>query len=210
MLPFTGHPCQGLTVFEFESAGYGSGGEWSYSFNSEPSGWTPQAGQNEQANLTASPRNYFLLLLFHRHRRIDFFIPGLLTDSPAYIGEHEPRLLAAVLFGLTALISLFISNEATAVPMTPVALSAAHHLNASPYSFVIIVASAASAAFMNPISSSMNTLVLGPGQYRFNDFVKIVVPFTLLVMVISVLPEHLLFPIESLPNARDPTQFLSC
>jgi di/tricarboxylate transporter len=106
---------------------------------------------------------------------VDLAVEGLLR----LFGEREPRLLLAVLFGLTALIGLFISNTATAVLMTPVALSAAHHLNASAYPFAMTVALAASAAFMTPISSPVNTLVLGPGQYRFNDFVKIGVPLPL-------------------------------
>jgi di/tricarboxylate transporter len=60
----------------------------------------------------------------------------------------------------------------------------------------MIVALAASAAFMTPISSPVNTLVLGPGQYRFNDFVNIGVPFTLLVMAISVLLVPWLLPLH--------------
>jgi di/tricarboxylate transporter len=67
-----------------------------------------------------------------------------------------------------------------------VAISTAEQLGASPYPFAMIVALAASAAFMTPVSSPVNTLVLGPGQYRFADFVKVGVPFTLLVMVVSV------------------------
>ena len=70
--------------------------------------------------------------------------------------------------------------------MAPVAISTAEQLGASPYPFAMIVALAASAAFMTPVSSPVNTLVLGPGQYRFADFVKVGVPFTLLVMVVSV------------------------
>jgi len=50
----------------------------------------------------------------------------------------------------------------------------------------MIVALAASAAFMTPVSSPVNTLVLGPGQYRFADFVKVGVPFTVLVMLVAV------------------------
>ena len=123
---------------------------------------------------------------------VDLAVDGLLR----LFGKGEPRLLLAVLFALTALIGLFISNTATAVLMTPVALSAAHHLKASPYPFAMTVALAASAAFMTPISSPVNTLVLGPGQYRFNDFVKIGVPFTFLVMVISVLLVPWLFPLH--------------
>ena len=53
---------------------------------------------------------------------------------------------------------------------------------------------AASAAFMTPVSSPVNTLVLGPGKYSFSDFVKIGVPFTVLVMVICVLLIPVLFP----------------
>lgn len=65
--------------------------------------------------------------------------------------------------------------------------STATQLGLSPYPFAMTVALAASAAFMTPVSSPVNTLVLGPGQYRFADFVKVGVPFTLLVMVVTVL-----------------------
>src|SRR5262249_49618954 len=91
---------------------------------------------------------------------IDLAVDGLLR----LFGGREPRLLLAILFVMTALIGLFISSTATAILMAPVALSAAHHLKASPYPFAMIVALAASAAFMTPISSPVNTLVLGPGQ----------------------------------------------
>ncbi len=121
---------------------------------------------------------------------IELAVEGLLR----LFGQSEVRLLLAALFALTALIGLFISNTVTAVLMAPIALSLAHHLKASPYPFAMIVALAASAAFMAPISSPVNMLVLGPGQYRFTDFVKIGVPFTLLVMLISVLMVPWLLP----------------
>ena len=57
-----------------------------------------------------------------------------------------------------------------------------------------MVAMAASAAFMTPVSSPVNTLVLGPGNYRFSDFVKLGVPFTVLVMVVCVVLIPVLFP----------------
>ena len=78
--------------------------------------------------------------------------------------------------------------------MTPVALAIANELQASPYPFAMIVALAASAAFMTPISSPVNTLVVGTGNYGFGDFLKIGVPFTLLVMVVSVVLVPLLLP----------------
>jgi len=57
-----------------------------------------------------------------------------------------------------------------------------------------MVAMAASAAFMTPVSSPVNTLVLGPGNYRFSDFVKLGVPFTVLVMLVCVVLIPVLFP----------------
>ncbi|AIZ33179.1 SLC13 family permease [Pseudomonas sp. K1(2024)] len=108
------------------------------------------------------------------------------TALVSLLGGAGPQAILACLFALTALIGLFISNTATAVLMAPVAVSTAQQLGLSPYPFAMIVALAASAAFMTPVSSPVNTLVLGPGQYRFADFVKVGVPFTLLVMVVSV------------------------
>ncbi|MFS7677361.1 SLC13 family permease [Klebsiella pneumoniae] len=81
-----------------------------------------------------------------------------------------------------------------AVLMAPIALAAAKSMGVSPYPFAMVVAMAASAAFMTPVSSPVNTLVLGPGKYSFSDFVKIGVPFTILVMVVCVLLIPVLFP----------------
>ena len=105
------------------------------------------------------------------------------------------QLLCVCLFALTAVIGLFISNTATAVLMAPVAIATAQALDASPLPFAITVALAASAAFMTPISSPVNTLVLGPGQYRFGDFVRVGVPFTILVMLVCVILVPWLFPL---------------
>jgi di/tricarboxylate transporter len=111
-------------------------------------------------------------------------------------GQAEPRLLLGALFVVTALISLFVSNTATAVLMAPVALTVAHSLGASPYPFVMTVALAASAAFMTPVSSPVNTLVLVPGKYRFGDFVRIGVPFTIIVLLLTVLLVPWLLPLR--------------
>jgi di/tricarboxylate transporter len=100
--------------------------------------------------------------------------------------QAEPRLLLATLFTLTALVGMFISNTATAVLMSPIALSVAQSLHASPYPFVMTVALAASAAFMTPVSSAVNTLVLVPGKYRFSDFVRIGVPSTIIAMLLAI------------------------
>lgn len=122
---------------------------------------------------------------------IDLAVDGLLR----LVGEAGPRVVLGSLFLLTALIGMFISNTATAVLMAPIALTTAYHLGASPYPFAMTVALAASAAFMTPISSPVNTLVLAPGRYRFGDFVKIGVPFTVIVLIICVLLVPILFPL---------------
>lgn len=105
------------------------------------------------------------------------------------------RMVLGSLFVLTAFIGLFISNTATAVLMAPIALNVAKHLDASPLPFAMTVAIAASAAFMTPVSSPVNTLVMGPGRYRFMDFVKVGVPFTILVLLLTVLFVPWLFPL---------------
>ncbi|MBV2185443.1 MAG: SLC13 family permease [Rhizobium sp.] len=112
----------------------------------------------------------------------------------AMVGGASPRVILATLFALTAVLGLFISNTATAVLMAPVAIALAGALDASPYPFAMTVALAASAAFMTPVSSPVNTLVVGPGNYRFGDFVKIGVPFALVALAVTVLLVPLLLP----------------
>ncbi|MEH8709055.1 SLC13 family permease [Klebsiella quasipneumoniae] len=121
---------------------------------------------------------------------VDLVVKGLMDVA----GGEGPYLMLGCLFVMCAAIGLFISNTATAVLMAPIALAAAKSMGVSPYPFAMVVAMAASAAFMTPVSSPVNTLVLGPGKYSFSDFVKIGVPFTVLVMVICVLLIPVLFP----------------
>ena len=110
------------------------------------------------------------------------------------VGGAAPRLVLATLFVITAGLGLFISNTATAVLMAPVALAIAKDLGASPYPFAMIVALAASTAFMTPISSPVNTLVVGPGQYSFGDFVKVGTPLSIVVAIVSVLLVPIFLP----------------
>jgi di/tricarboxylate transporter len=80
--------------------------------------------------------------------------------------------------------------------MAPVALALASDLGASPYPFAMIVALASSTAFMTPISSPVNTLVVGPGNYSFSDFVRIGTPLALIVLVLSMLLVPWLLPLH--------------
>jgi len=113
---------------------------------------------------------------------VDLAVDALLGMA----GDTNPRVVLAAIFIITAALGLFVSNTATAVLMAPVALAVAETMQASPYPFAMIVGLAASCAFMTPVSSPVNTLVVGPGNYVFSDFVKIGVPFALIALVISV------------------------
>ncbi|WP_045221654.1 SLC13 family permease [Desulfonatronum thioautotrophicum] len=113
----------------------------------------------------------------------------------ATIGYAGPHVVLGSVFLITAMLGLFISNTATAVLMAPIALAIANDMGASPYPFAMIVALAASTAFMTPISSPVNTLVVVPGNYKFGDFVKIGVPFSFIVMLVSVILVPLLLPL---------------
>lgn len=122
---------------------------------------------------------------------VDMAAHGLMN----VIGEAGPRAVLSVLFAITAMLGMFISNTATAVLMAPVAIAIAKDMHASPYPFAMIVALAASTAFMTPVSSPVNTLVVGPGNYSFGDFVRIGVPFSLIVMVVCVILVPWLLPL---------------
>lgn len=110
------------------------------------------------------------------------------------VGDWGLYLVLMMLFIFCAVVGLFISNTATAILVAPIAISLAQQLQVSPIPFAMVVAIAASAAFMTPVSSPVNTMVVGPGGYKFSDFLKIGVPFTLIVMVVTVFLVPVLFP----------------
>jgi di/tricarboxylate transporter len=122
---------------------------------------------------------------------LDLVVTGLVET----LGNLGPMVLMAGLFLLTSVFSQFISNTATAILVAPVAMGAATGMGISPYPLLMIVALAASTAFSTPMASPANTLVMGPGGYRFLDFVKLGVPLQLLAMAISLLTVPLFFPL---------------
>lgn len=110
------------------------------------------------------------------------------------LGTYGPQFTMIGLFLLTSIFSQFISNTATTVIVTPIAMVAAEQAQVAPHSFLMTVAVAASAAFATPVASPVNMLVMSPGRYKFTDFVKVGVPLQLVVMVLSVLLLPRLFP----------------
>jgi di/tricarboxylate transporter len=129
-------------------------------------------------------------LALQRTGGIDLAADGIL----GVIGDGSPRLALGIIFMVTSLLGMFISNTATAVLIAPVALTIAKDLGASPYPFAMMVMLGASTAFMTPVSSPVNTLVVSPGNYRFGDFVRVGVPFTFVVLIVAVIMVPILLP----------------
>ena len=120
------------------------------------------------------------------------FIANALVEG---LGDYGPFALMAGLFVLTSIFSQFISNTATTVLVAPIAVAAASALDVSVYPILMTVAIAASTAFATPVASPVNTLVLGPGGYKFIDYVKMGVPLQIIVMIITLLAVPVLFPL---------------
>ena len=124
---------------------------------------------------------------------LTYIVDNLLTA----LGGLGPYGIMAILFLLTALFSQFISNTATTVLVAPIGIAMAREMGVSPYPLLMAVAIAASSAFVTPVASPVNTLVLGPGGYRFKDFVIVGLPLVLLALVLTLLVVPLIFPFET-------------
>ncbi|MDY0291975.1 MAG: SLC13 family permease [Desulfuromonadaceae bacterium] len=100
---------------------------------------------------------------------------------------HGDAVVALVLIlAATMLMTDFMNNAATAAVMCPIALSTASQLSANPDPFLMAVAVGASCAFLTPIGHQNNTLILGPGGFRFGDYWRMGLPTDLLVIAISI------------------------
>ena len=111
----------------------------------------------------------------------EFIADGFLNT----LGTMGPIALLIGMFLLTTSLTQVISNTATTVLVAPIAIETATSLNISPYAMMMMVAVGASTAFLTPIASPVNTLVLTPGGYRFSDFSKVGFPLLIIIMVVS-------------------------
>jgi len=112
----------------------------------------------------------------------------------AAIGGLGPLAVVAGFFLLTTLASQVMPNPAVAVLLAPIALTTASDLGMSPHALMMTVALAASAAFLSPVAHPVNVLIMGPGGYRFTDYIKVGLPLTLVVLVIVLLVLPLFWP----------------
>jgi di/tricarboxylate transporter len=119
----------------------------------------------------------------------------LVNSVVSGLGSSGPYAMMTLLFFLTAGLSLFLSNTASAVLIAPVAIHSALAMGVSPYPFAIIVLIGASAAFASPVASPVVTLVVEPGRYRFVDFVKVGTPLMLLTYIVAIIVTPIIFPL---------------
>lgn len=111
-----------------------------------------------------------------------------------YFGSVSPYALLAGIYFSTSLLTMFISNTATAVLFAPIAMQAAKGMEVSPYPFLFAVAVAASMCFASPFSTPPNALVMSAGRYTFMDYIKVGLPLQIIMGIVMVVVLPLLFP----------------
>lgn len=111
------------------------------------------------------------------------------------VGAYGPYALLAGIYFTTSLLTMFISNTATAVLMAPIALSSALGLHLNPTAFLFAVSLGASMCFASPFSTPPNALVMQAGRYTFMDYVKVGLPLQIIIGIVMVFVLPLLFPL---------------
>jgi len=111
------------------------------------------------------------------------FVAGGLVD----LSGDDPWMALALFFLATSLFTNLITNNAAAVLMFPIALAVATRLDVSVIPFAIVIMKAASASFATPIGYQTNLMVMGPGGYRFSDYIRLGLPLTVLTGAVTVL-----------------------
>ena len=101
---------------------------------------------------------------------------------------------ATGIYFTTSLMTMFISNTATAVLLAPIAMQSALQIGVSPYPFLFAVAVGASMCFASPFSTPPNALVMPAGQYTFMDYVKVGLPLQIIMGIVMIFILPLLFP----------------
>lgn len=110
--------------------------------------------------------------------------------------DYGGGVLLAVIYLVTALLSEIVSNNSTAVLMVPISLTVAHETGLDPKPFVMAVAFAASSSFMTPMGYQTNAMVMGPGGYKFIDYVRAGGPLKLIFWIVSALLIPILWPLQ--------------
>lgn len=127
---------------------------------------------------------------FEKTGAANFISDGLVHQ----LGDIGPYALLAGIYFCTSLLTMVISNTATAVLFAPIAMQSALGMGVSPYPFMFAVTVAASMCFASPFSTPPNALVMSAGRYSFMDYIKVGLPLQLIMGIVMVLVLPLLFP----------------
>jgi di/tricarboxylate transporter len=111
------------------------------------------------------------------------------------LGSFGPVVVLAGVYLATSILTMFISNTATAVLFAPIGLKTALELGVSPYAFLFAVTVAASMCFASPFATPPNALVMSAGRYKFMDYVRVGLPLQIIVGIVMVFVLPLLFPL---------------
>ena len=111
------------------------------------------------------------------------------------VGSFGPLAVVAGLFVLAALAAQVMPTAAVAVLLAPIALNTAAGLDISPHALMMTVAMSASASFLSPVAHPANILTMGPGGYRFTDYIKVGLPLTLVVLVVVLVVLPIFWPL---------------
>ena len=103
------------------------------------------------------------------------------------VGGLGPLALLAAFFGATMLLTEVMSNNATVALLLPIAITTAQAIDVDPHAFMFAVVFAASSSFMTPVGYQTNTMIYGPGQYRFKDFIRVGAPLNLIFWALGTL-----------------------
>jgi len=111
------------------------------------------------------------------------------------VGGYGPLAVIAGLYVLTAIGAQVMPTAAVAILVAPIAINTANDLGMSPYALMMAVALSASASFMSPVAHPANVLIMGPGGYRFIDYIKVGLPLTLVCLLVTLLLLPLVWPV---------------
>ena len=109
-------------------------------------------------------------------------------------GTPSPLFVAALLFLVSSFLTQFMSNTATATLLCPIGVAIAQQIGASPHAVVMSITIGIACAYATPVGTPPNTLVLGPGGYRFMDYVKVGLPLQIIMGIVMIFVLPLLFP----------------
>lgn len=120
----------------------------------------------------------------------------LIADSVLGVmgSDPSPYFATAVLFLLSSVMTQFMSNTASCALLAPIGIAIAKGMGADPHAVLMAIGVAASCAFGTPVGTPPNTLVLGPGQYKFMDYVKGGVPLIVVCFIVSILIIPMVWP----------------